>query len=110
MFVRAIVEEGVNRQAILVPQESVSRNPKGEPVAFIVDKEGKVQQRMLVLDRAIGDQWLVASGLAAGDRLIVEGWLKVKPGIPVKVVSLEGAKENQNGNLKPMIPPAAKAK
>jgi membrane fusion protein (multidrug efflux system) len=110
MFVRAIVEEGVNRQAILAPQEAVSRNPKGEPMALIVDQEGKVQQRMLILDRAIGNQWLVASGLAAGDRLIVEGGMKVKPGIPVKVVALETGKGSRDGDSKQADPPAPKAK
>jgi membrane fusion protein (multidrug efflux system) len=109
MFIRAVVEEGINRQAILVPQEAVSRNPKGEPVALIVDKEGKVQQRMLTLDRAIGNQWLVASGLAAGDRLIVEGGLKVKPGMPVKVVALE-TKAGPVGNGKQAAATAPKAK
>jgi membrane fusion protein (multidrug efflux system) len=110
MFARAVLEEGVNEQALLVPQQGVSRDPKGNPTSLIVDAEGKVQQRMLVLDRAIGDQWLVTDGLNAGEKLIVEGLLKVKPGIPVKVVSLEGAKENQNDNREPMTPPAAKAK
>ena len=55
MFVRAVVEEGVNPKAILIPQQAVSRDPKGNPFALIVDAEGKVQQRMLTLDRAIGD-------------------------------------------------------
>ena len=73
MFVRAVVQEGIDDQAILVPQQGVSRNPKGEPVALVVDEAGKVQQRLLTLDRAIGDQWLVSSGLAAGERVIVEG-------------------------------------
>jgi membrane fusion protein (multidrug efflux system) len=110
MFVRAVVEEGIDREAILVPQEAVSRNPKGEPVALIVDKEGKVQQRMLTLDRAIGNQWLVDSGLTSGDRLIVEGGLKVKPGMPVKVVALETDKESPEGNGKQATPLAPKAK
>ena len=62
MFVRAVVQEGIAAQAILVPQQGVSRNPKGEPIALVVDEAGKVQQRMLTLNRAIGDQWLVSSG------------------------------------------------
>jgi len=94
MFVRAVVQEGVNRQAILVPQQSVSRDPKGNPAVLIVDAEGKVQQRMLVLDRAIGDKWLVSSGLASGDRVIAEGIQKVRPGASVKVVPFEAAKSN----------------
>jgi membrane fusion protein (multidrug efflux system) len=89
MFVRAVITEGVNDRAIFVPQQGVSRNPKGEAIALIVDTENKVQQRMLTLDRAIGDKWLVSSGLNSGDRVIVEGIQKVKPGVSVKAVSSE---------------------
>jgi len=86
MFVRALVKEGIAEQAILVPQQGVSRNPKGEPIALLVDAAGTVQQRVLTLNRAIGDQWLVASGLSGGERVIVEGMLKVRPGAAVKTV------------------------
>jgi len=86
MFVRAVVPEGVNKQAVLIPQQAVSRDPKGNPVALIVDAQGKVEQRKLNLDRAIGDQWLVSTGLSPGDRLIVEGMQKVRPGSEVKAV------------------------
>ncbi|MFP3866592.1 MAG: efflux RND transporter periplasmic adaptor subunit [Desulfobacteraceae bacterium] len=86
MFVRAVVQEGIADQAILVPQQGVSRTPKGEPIALLVDEAGIVQQRMLTLNRAIGDQWLVSSGLKAGERLIVEGMMNVEPGATVKVV------------------------
>lgn len=92
MFVRAVVQEGIAEHAILIPQQGVSRTPKGEPVALVVDEAGKVQQRMLKLNRAIGDQWLVSSGLAAGDRVIVEGMLNVRPGATVKAVAWEGPK------------------
>ncbi|MCL4501195.1 MAG: efflux RND transporter periplasmic adaptor subunit [Deltaproteobacteria bacterium] len=92
MFVRAAVQEGIAPQAILVPQQGVSRTPKGEPVALVVDKTGKVQQRMLSLNRAIGDHWLVSSGLSAGDRVIVEGMLNIRPGATVKSVAWEGPK------------------
>ncbi|WP_319407857.1 efflux RND transporter periplasmic adaptor subunit [uncultured Desulfosarcina sp.] len=91
MFVRAVMKEGVNEAAILIPQQAVSRDPKGNPTALIVDAADTVQQRMLVLDRAIGDQWLVTSGLGRGDRVIVEGIQKVRPGAAVKVVALESA-------------------
>ena len=87
MFVRAVVKEGVHEQAILIPQQAVSRDLKGNPVALIVGPENKVQQRMLTLDRAIGDQWLVSSGLAPGDRVIVEGMQKVRPGAAVKIAA-----------------------
>jgi len=83
-----VVEEGVNKKAILIPQQAVSRDPKGNPLTLIVDAEGKVQQRSLTLDRAMGDVWLVSSGLAAGERVIVEGMVKVKPGSSVKAVPL----------------------
>ena len=87
MFVRAVVQEGVNAQAILIPQQAVSRDPKGNALALVVDASGKVEQRLLTLDRALGNQWLVSSGLAAGDHLMVEGMQKVRPGVPVKEVS-----------------------
>ena len=67
----------------------MSRTPKGEPVALVVDEAGKVQQRMLTLNRAIGDQWLVSSGLSAGDRVIVEGMLNVRPGVSREGRSLD---------------------
>lgn len=87
MFVRAIIEEGVIEQAILAPQQAVTRNPKGDPLTLIVDADGKVQQRQLTADRAIGDKWLITSGLTKGDRVIVEGIQKVRPGASVKVVA-----------------------
>jgi membrane fusion protein (multidrug efflux system) len=89
MYVRAIVQEGEVDQAILVPQQAVARDPKGNPIALVVDGEGKVGQRMLTLDRAIGDRWLVASGLSPGERVIVEGIQKVRPGTTVKVVPFQ---------------------
>ena len=93
MFVRAVVKEGVNEQAILIPQQAVSRDPKGNPFTLIVNASGKVEQRMLGLDRAIGDQWLVLTGLASGDRVIVEGMQKVRPGAAVKEVSFDAGRK-----------------
>lgn len=96
MFVRAVVKEGTNEHAILIPQQAVSRDPKGNPVTLIVDGEGKVQQRMLTLDRAIGDKWLVSSGLSPGDRLIIEGMQRVRPGASVSVVPFnDGPKDGE---------------
>jgi membrane fusion protein (multidrug efflux system) len=89
MYVRAVVQEGEIDRAILVPQQGVSRDPKGNPIVLIVDAEGKVQQRMLTLDRAIGDRWLVTSGLAPSERVIVEGAQKVRPGASVKVLPFQ---------------------
>jgi membrane fusion protein (multidrug efflux system) len=86
MFVRAIVEEGVLEKAILAPQQGVTRDPKGNASAMVVGVDGKVEQRTLEVDRAIGDRWLVTSGLADGDQLIVEGLQKIRPDVPVKPV------------------------
>ena len=86
MFVRAVIKEGIDKEALLLPQQGVGRDHKGNPVALVVDAEGKVGQRMLILDRAVGDKWLVAEGLAPGDRVIVEGIQRVRPGAMVKAV------------------------
>lgn len=87
MFVRAVVESGVDEKAIAVPQQGVTRNPKGEATAMVINKEGKVEQRTLVTSNTLGDKWLVKSGLAEGDLLIVEGLQKVKPGAPAKPIA-----------------------
>jgi len=90
MFVRARVIDGVNENAVLVPQQGVARNPKGDPYAWIVDTAGHAQIRGLVLDRAIQDKWLVTEGLAPGDQLIVEGLQSLRqPGTPVKAVPFD---------------------
>jgi membrane fusion protein, multidrug efflux system len=91
MFVRTAVKEGVNEHAILVPQQSVMRDPKGNPTALIVNAAGTAELRMLTVDRAVGDKWLVTSGLTNGDRVIVEGLQKARPGTAVKAVPFEGA-------------------
>jgi membrane fusion protein (multidrug efflux system) len=90
MFVRAIVEEGVLDAAILAPQQGVTRDPKGDATAMVVDAEGKAAVREIVADRAIGDRWLVSSGLADGDQVIVDGLQRIRPGVPVKVVPPRG--------------------
>lgn len=86
MFVRAVIEEGSNEQALLVPQQGIGRDPKGNPIALVVDSQGKVEQKPLALDRAIGGKWLVTKGLAPGDRLIIEGAQKVRAGDTVRTV------------------------
>ncbi len=93
MFVRAVVAEGVDDQALLVPQQGVTRDPKGAPIAWVVNDEGTVEQRSLTLDRTIGDAWLATAGLAAGDRVIVEGRQKVRPGAKVEAVPFAPAGE-----------------
>jgi membrane fusion protein, multidrug efflux system len=92
MFVRARLEEGVNPQALLVPQQAVVRDQKGLPGALVVNAEKKVERRQIVTDRAIGDAWLVTAGLKAGDQVIVEGLQKVRPGADVSPVPAASAK------------------
>lgn len=87
MFVRAVVENGVNEQAIAVPQQGVTRNQKGEATALVLNGQGIVEQRVIATTGTLGDKWLVKSGLAAGDRVIVEGIQKVKPGAPAVVAA-----------------------
>nr|WP_130300797.1 MULTISPECIES: efflux RND transporter periplasmic adaptor subunit [unclassified Duganella] len=87
MFVRAVIESGVNEHAIAVPQQGVTRNPKGEATALVLNKEGKVEQRTLVTTGTLGAKWLVKSGLNEGDLLIVEGVQKVKPGAPANAAA-----------------------
>jgi len=93
MFVRAILEEGVNEQAILVPQRGVTRKPDGNAAVMVVNNQEKVEQRVIKVARTVGDNWLVSEGLKAGDRVILEGIQKAKPGTPVKVVPF-GSKPN----------------
>lgn len=88
MFVHARIEEGVNEQAILVPQEGVTRNQRGEPTALVVGEGNKVELRALKTERTIGDKWLIVDGVKAGDRVIVEGLQKAAPGAEVKVVEV----------------------
>ncbi len=105
MFVRTVVKEGVNRQAILVPQQAVARDPKGNPLALVVDAAGKVEQRKLELDRTIGDQWLISAGLSPGDRVITEGMQKARPGAAVKAVPfIAGPKPEEKPASAPKTP------
>jgi len=83
MYARASIVEGVVSDAILVPQRGVSRNSKGEPTAMVVNKDNKVESRVLQVDRTIGSNWLVTNGIKAGEKLIIEGLQKIRPGSAV---------------------------
>jgi membrane fusion protein (multidrug efflux system) len=89
MFVRARITEGVDEHAVLIPQQGVSRDAKGNPFALVVDETSRAAFRGLVLDRAIGDQWLVTSGITPGEKLIVEGLLMLRPGMAVTATLFE---------------------
>ncbi len=86
MYVRAVLQEGVKEQGMLVPQQAVSRNGAGKPTAFVVGADQKLQLRVLETDRAVGDQWLVRSGLKPGEQVVVEGASRARDGIVVKTV------------------------
>ncbi len=86
MFVRAIMQEGVDEQAILVPQRGVTRNSKGEAMVMVVGAGEKVEPRVIKVSRTVGDNWLVREGLKAGDRVILEGSQRALPGTLVKAV------------------------
>lgn len=107
MYVRALIQEGVVEKAVLVPQQGVSRDPKGNPVVLTVDAEGKVQPKQIAVDRAIGDKWLVSSGLSQGEKVIVEGSQRIRPGSSVKTVPF-GADQKKDGpeTDKTVQPPA----
>jgi membrane fusion protein (multidrug efflux system) len=83
MFVRARVEEGIADRALLVPQQAVTRTPRGEPTAFVVNAEGVAEARILRTERTMGTNWLVSNGVNAGDRVIIEGLQRVRPGTRV---------------------------
>ncbi|MBP0463478.1 efflux RND transporter periplasmic adaptor subunit [Roseomonas sp. PWR1] len=84
MFVRARVEEGVTDRAILVPQRAVLRTPRGEPMTFVVNAEGVVEQRVLRASRTVGNDWLVTEGVAAGERVVIEGVQRIRAGARVQ--------------------------
>lgn len=84
MFVRARIDEGVNPNAMLVPQQGVTRTPRGDATVLLVNDRNQVETRNVVAAQAVGDQWLITSGLKAGDKVIVSGLQKVHPGVTVK--------------------------
>lgn len=91
MYVRAVLEEARVSAALLAPQRAITRDPKGNATAMVLSADNKVEQRTLVTERAIDDQWLVSAGLAAGDRLIVDGLNKIRVGDSVKPVAVGAA-------------------
>ncbi|CAM3734828.1 efflux RND transporter periplasmic adaptor subunit [Rahnella bruchi] len=83
MFVRARLDEGVNDNALLVPQQGITRNPRGDATAMVIGADNKVELRTVTTTQAIGDKWVVTDGLKSGDKVIVTGLQKIKPGVQV---------------------------
>jgi membrane fusion protein, multidrug efflux system len=86
MYVRARVQEGVAEDAILIPQRAVVRDNHGDPTAYVVTPDNKIELRALEVGRTIGSDWLISSGLKAGDRVVVDGIQKIRPGVTVEVL------------------------
>ncbi len=95
MFVRARLEEGVNPDAVLVPQQGVTRTPRGDASAMVVGEGDKVEVRQITATQAIGDKWLVTEGLKTGDRVIITGLQKIKPGVQVKTQEVVSDEKQQ---------------
>ena len=110
MFVQTVIREGINEQAILVPQQGVSRDSKGNPFALIVDAENKAAFRPLTLDRAIGDKWLVSAGLTPGDPVIVEGLMMLRPGTMVKAAPFKELQADPKPSAGPDAPSQKRSK
>ena len=91
LFVRARVEQGVAEGAITVPQAAVTRAPDGTAQVWVVGQDNKASLRPIKTERAVGNAWLVSEGLSAGDRIVVEGLQKIKPGAEVKPVPVQNA-------------------
>ncbi len=88
MFVRAELPEGTRKDAIMVPQRAVMRTPNGSPYVYVVEADGKVGQKDIKTERTVGQNWLVLDGLEKGDKVIVEGLQRIRPGVPVEIVDL----------------------
>lgn len=101
MYVRAVLEEGVDAQALLVPQRAVSRDARGQASALVVNADGKAERRDLQTARAVGDRWLVTAGIAAGERVIVDNLQRVRAGAPVKPVTWTAPKR-ETASLRPL--------
>jgi len=108
MYVRALVEQGVAPNSFLAPQRAVTHNAKGEPTALFVNKDGKVEERVLTVSQSVGNNWLVSSGVSDGDRVIVEGSQFVRPGQDVDAVEViiddttGEVRERKHGSIVPV--------
>ncbi len=83
MYVQVEMPTGVAQNVVLAPQEGVTRDRRGRPVAMVVTADNAIEQRQLEIVRARGAEWIVRSGLSDGDRIVVEGLQKIQPGAKV---------------------------
>lgn len=97
MYVRAIVQEGIREHGVLVPQQAVTRDNAGKPIAYVVGSDNKLQLRKLQIERTVGNQWLVQSGLEPGDSLVVEGMSRGREGLEVTATPWQPAPRSESG-------------
>jgi membrane fusion protein, multidrug efflux system len=107
MYVRAVLDEAVNSSALLAPQLSISRDPRGNPVVMIAGKDDQVEQREVVISRSVGNDYIISSGLQSGDRLIVEGLNKIRVGQKIRPVTVQSKATNSATAHRPADEPAA---
>jgi membrane fusion protein (multidrug efflux system) len=107
MYVRAVVQEGIRPDALLLPQQAVSRDPKGLPFVWVIGADGKADRRMIEVDRAIGSQWLVNKGVSASEQVVMEGGDRLKVGMQVLFVPY---KTDAAASGTVMVPQAASGK
>ena len=97
MFVRAQLTQAVKREALLVPQRGVTRNQRGDAVVLVVGDDNHVAERTVTTARAIGNEWLIDTGLRAGERVILDGLQKVRPGAEVRPVEVSAEQSSAAG-------------
>ncbi|MGY1424570.1 efflux RND transporter periplasmic adaptor subunit [Lysobacter sp. A289] len=110
MYVRAVIGKGVRQNAILVPQQGITRDPKGHATAMVVNAENKVEVRPVTVSQTVGNKWLVESGLAAGDKVIITGLQKVQPDAAVNATEAGEQAEQATGEAAPEDAEPATAK
>lgn len=85
MFVRTELPQGTMEKALLVPQRAVMREANGTPYVYVVE-DGKIAIRRLVTHRTQGQNWIVEEGLKPGEKVVIEGLQRIRPGVPVQIV------------------------
>lgn len=93
MYVNAVIDEGVNKDAILVPQQAVTRNIRGQAEVMLVNQENVVVPQVIQTDRAVGTDWVVTSGLKPGERVVVAGLGNARPGSKVTPLDKSSASD-----------------
>ena len=111
MYVQALLPTGLAPEALLVPQQAVTRDLTGKPSVLVVKEGDVVEKRPISIDRAVGNQWLLQGGLAAGERVVTEGFQRVKPGDKVRAVEVDpkAPAKGRKGATGADAPPAAGA-